>query len=287
MSTGCDLLSPLCSPGLYIGHIDHGTALAEQPMHPTKPVPQRAVSANLLSSYRCCTPSLVDEVVDPQLAAYRRSAQRAGHVARSLPTSHRKGIQLSALIGLIAAICTLVVTVLGILAWLRGHSLVVRVHDPKESVERDNLSVIDVSRAMTRMTEDARSYRPDCIVGINRGGAIVGGWLAKQLQLETPILLIVNSDEPQGRRVTPRLGRNGQLVGRIYLVDDAQRKGEHMREALAYLVSKYPGVEIRRAVLLQMNVPHQGPESVTFRATQSEFVGFSTTNGSVVLPWDR
>ena len=60
-----------------------------------------------------------------------------------------------------------------------------------------------------------------------------------------------------------------------------------MREAVAYLSSKHSGVVIRRAVVLQMDVTHQGLEAVAFRATRSEFVGFLTTNGSITLPWDR
>ncbi len=191
------------------------------------------------------------------------------------------------LIGFIAAVCTIAVAAGGVYTWIRGHALIVRVHDPHKNVERDSLSVIDVARAMKLMTEDAERYKPDHIVGINRGGAIVGGWLAKQLQMEAPILLIVNSDKPEARRVTTRLGRNGQLAGRIYLVDDAQRKGEHMREAVEYLSNKHSGVVIRRAVVLQMDVTHQGPEAVAFRAPRSEFVGFLTTNGSITLPWDR
>lgn len=194
---------------------------------------------------------------------------------------------MSELIGFIAALCTIAVAAGSTYTWLRGHALIVRVHDPQKNVEQDNLSVIDIARAMKRMAEDAERYKPDYIVGINRGGAIVGGWLAKQLEMEAPILLIVNSDEPQARRVTARLGRNGQLTGKIYLVDDAQRKGEHMREAAEYLSSKHSGVMVRRAVLLQMDVTHQGPEAVAFRAPRSEFVGFLTTNGSIALPWDR
>jgi hypoxanthine phosphoribosyltransferase len=193
---------------------------------------------------------------------------------------------LPELIGFIAALCTIAVTAGGAYTWVRGHALIVRVHDPHKNVEQDSLSVIDVARAMKQMAEDARLYRPDYIVGINRGGAIVGGWLAKQLQMEAPVLLLVNADQPPGRRVEARLGRSGQLAGKIYLVDDAQRKGEHMREAVTYLNAKHPGVEIRRAVVLQMQVQHQGPETVAFRATRSEFAGFLTANGNVALPWD-
>ncbi len=60
-----------------------------------------------------------------------------------------------------------------------------------------------------------------------------------------------------------------------------------MREAAQYFITKYPGVQVRRAVLLQMSVPHQGPESVAFRGTRSEFNGFMTRDANVILPWDE
>src|SRR5579859_292296 len=129
---------------------------------------------------------------------------------------------LTGLIGVVSGLCTIVVTAFAIYAWVRGHALIIRVHDPMKAIRGDSLSIVDVQRAMQRMVKDAQEYQPNHIVGINRGGAIVGGWLAKQLGHETPIVVIVNSDEPPGRRVTPQVSRNGALSGRIYLVDDAQ-----------------------------------------------------------------
>jgi hypothetical protein len=190
------------------------------------------------------------------------------------------------LIGVISGLCTIAIATFGIYAWVRNHALIIRVHDPMKTVQGGSISIVDVERAMQRMVQDAQDYQPSHIVGINRGGAIVGGWLSKQLGREAPIIMIVNSDEPPGKRVTPHLSRNDTLSGRVYLVDDAQRKGEHMREAAQYLMTKYPGVQVRRAVLLQMNVPHQGPESVAFRGTRSEFNGFMTRDVNVTLPWD-
>lgn len=195
-------------------------------------------------------------------------------------------VKLTGLIGVIAALCTIAVTIIGVYAWIRSHSLIIRVHDPMKAVQGSNLSVVDVSRAMQRMVEDASEYQPDYIIGINRGGAIVGGWLAKQLKRDAPIIFVVNSDESPGKRVTPHLSRGAVLSGKVYLVDDAQRKGEHMREAANHLMTKYPGIQIRRAVLLQMSVPHQGPESKAFRNTRCEFTGFTTSDANVVLPWD-
>jgi hypoxanthine phosphoribosyltransferase len=156
-----------------------------------------------------------------------------------------------------------------------------------KDVQGSNLSIVDVQRAMQRMVKDARDYQPDYVVGINRGGAIVGGWLAKQLGCGGPVIVIVNSDEPPEKRVIPQSSRDSALSGKIYLVDDAQRKGEHMREATNYLRTKHPNAQIRRAVLLQMSVPHTGPEAIAFRGTRSEFNGFTTRDANVTLPWDE
>ncbi len=191
------------------------------------------------------------------------------------------------LVGVVSGLCTIIVSASAIYAWLRGHAFIIRVHDPLKPVKKNDLSIVDVYRAMKRLVEDARAYAPDHIIAINRGGAIVGGWLAKRLGLQAPIIYVVNSDEPPGKRVMPQSARAVGLSGKIYIVDDAQRKGEHMREAVNYLRSRYSDTQIRRAVLLQMTVPHTGPEAVTFRATPCDFAGFSTFDATVVLPWDK
>jgi hypothetical protein len=191
------------------------------------------------------------------------------------------------LIGVASGVCTLVVSGIALYAWLRGHIFFVRVHDQAKLVQGKRLTVLDVSRAMERMADDAQRFKPDYIVGINRGGAIVGGWLAKRLGGNPPVLFVVNSDEPPSVRVLPQLGEGQQLSGRIYLVDDAQRKGEHMREAADYLSKTGQVTGLRRAVILQMYVSHQGPESHTFRFPDCEFVGFNTRDGNVLMPWDR
>jgi hypoxanthine phosphoribosyltransferase len=219
---------------------------------------------------------------DERFLAYQTLA------ACQLPISNRGKLDfmLTGLIGVISGLCTIAVTAVAIYAWLRSHALIIRVHDPKKVVQGSNLSIVDVQRAMERMTEDAREFQPNHIVAINRGGAIVGGWLAKQLGHKAPIVVIVNSDEPPQRRVIPQSPHDITLSGKVYLVDDAQRKGEHMRETTEYLMAKHPNLQVRRAVLLQMSIPHKGPETVAFRGTRSEFNGFMTHDANVLLPWD-
>lgn len=192
------------------------------------------------------------------------------------------------LIGVISGLITIALGLVAVYGWVRSHAFIIRVHNPQQAVSGDALTILDVSRAMERLAEDARAFGPDHIVGINRGGTIVGGWLAKKIDLEIPTIYVVNSDEPPGKRVIPQVSRTAaDLSGKIYLVDDAQRKGEHMREARNYLMARYPNAQVRRAVLLQMSVPHAGPEAVAFRSTPCEFTGFFTSDAAVVLPWDK
>jgi hypoxanthine-guanine phosphoribosyltransferase len=194
---------------------------------------------------------------------------------------------MPSLIGVVSGLCTIIVTLAGVYAWIRSHALIVRIHDPEKPVDRGDLSILDVLRAMRRLADDARRYNADQIVAINRGGSIVGGWLAKRLGLKAPIIFVVNSDWPPGQRVVPQVDREIEFGGKVYLVDDVQRKGEHMREAVQYLRTHCPRAEIRRAVLLQMDVPHAGPETVTFMNAPCDFRGFYTYSAKVSLPWDR
>ena len=152
--------------------------------------------------------------------------------------------------------------------------------------EKNSLSQEEVMQGLEVLIEDARHFQPMYILGINRGGAIVGGCIAKRLNIPYIYLLIVNCDLPDGERVIENRIPMDKLEGRILLVDDAKRKGEHMREATQYLQQKYPQIILRRQVLLEMQIKHAGPEKVSFLAPPVERAAFFTGDGSVILPWD-
>ncbi len=158
-------------------------------------------------------------------------------------------------------------------------------HDPTKPV-RENLSHQDVHKGLLILVEDAKAFQPDFIYGINRGGAIVGGYIAKMLDIPGIYLLTVNSDLPSDQRVIEHRDDGLQIHGRVLLVDDAKRKGEHMREAVDYLSRQYSGITLRRQVLLEMSVPHYGPERTKFRSIPVERTAFFTNDISVRLPWD-
>ena len=76
------------------------------------------------------------------------------------------------------------------------------------------------------------------------------------------------------------------LGNKIMLVDDARRKGEHMREAFEFLKMRFPNCQIYRFVLLELKVPHKGAEQKVFRGDPVERSAFSTNSTEVLLPWD-
>jgi hypoxanthine phosphoribosyltransferase len=154
------------------------------------------------------------------------------------------------------------------------------------SIHVKSLSYADVQRGIGLLVADARQFGPDIILGINRGGAIVGGCIAKGLGLPWVYLLHVDCDRDLGGRVMENRLSESPLEGRVLLVDDAMRKGEHMREASEYILKKYSGVVLRRSVLLKMAVPHLGAERKTFRNESVDKAAFETENASLVLPWD-
>lgn len=147
-------------------------------------------------------------------------------------------------------------------------------------VSRD-LTYEDVPAGIDALLRDAVAFAPDSLVGINRGGAIVGGFLAKRLQLPYVEALHVNCDRDPAVVRAPL----EPLGERVLLVDDACRKGEHMRAAYDYLRAQ-PGVTtVRRAVMLHNRTTHLGPEQQAFRG-DIDVAAFVSDDAYVRLPWD-
>jgi hypoxanthine phosphoribosyltransferase len=166
--------------------------------------------------------------------------------------------------------------------WSRMHG----THDPTLPVGKEGLSLDDIRTAIEILSTDAQAFAPDFIYGINRGGAIVGGFIAKQLKIPHVYLLTVNCDRSPEHRVVEHRAHRKPPSGKVLLVDDAKRKGEHMREAAAFLTSRYKGIALRRVAVLELRVPHQGPEKTVFRDDQIDRSAFFTNDASVMLPWD-
>ncbi len=93
----------------------------------------------------------------------------------------------------------------------------------------------------------ARRFRPDLVLGIVKGGVVVGGALAAALDAEfQPIRVKRRGD---GRRPAP--GRLPSLAGkRVLVVDDVAHSGETLAHARA-LATRAGAREVRTAVLVR------------------------------------
>lgn len=90
-------------------------------------------------------------------------------------------------------------------------------------------------RALDRIVRQAKDFHPEVIVGINRGGAIVGGMIAKKLRLEPPILLNVDQKRDEVVIEQRNEAKWKKISGRILLCDDACRTRDTLTSAVAYL----------------------------------------------------
>ncbi len=189
------------------------------------------------------------------------------------------------ILGAVAAACTIAGTAYALYRWIGGYITIEHLQDPAKLVTKRSLGYRDVALGLEAIIRDASNFNPDAIYGINRGGAIVGGIVAKALGLPQVFILAVNCDMPSRKVEEQRKGKAAPGK-RLLVIDDAMRKGEHMREAAAYLKSNYPGVELRRIVLLKVAVAHPGPEKVAFSERSVECCPFVAKDSTVMLPWD-
>jgi ethanolamine utilization protein EutA (predicted chaperonin) len=98
--------------------------------------------------------------------------------------------------------------------------------DPSQPVRKNALCYKDVPNAIALVDEKIRVKHPDVILGIDRGGAIVGGLLAKRLRIPIRLLYRIKSDEG----FYSDFGTS-ELDGKIVvLVDDASRRGALLKK---------------------------------------------------------
>ena len=202
-------------------------------------------------------------------------------------------------------LASIVITVasvsVAIRAWTRTRTFVRRRQDPNKRVpDYTILNYIDVENGIRKLTREAQRLRPppNHIVGINRGGAIVGGCLAKKLHIPTAtnsfFLLHVyrprlkeGAEEPVIPMVVEQRADNIPIKegDTVLLVDDAVRTPSHMQIAEEYLRMTYPNITLRKYVLLCVATRLVGPEDYDTEIHLDEYA-FITSGGNVFLPWD-
>lgn len=212
-------------------------------------------------------------------------------------------LNLPDFVNLVASIIAILLFVGTVYLFFQTRKFIWRVQSKRFLVPNYTiLNYLDAGLAIQHLVNEAHRLRPpvDHIVGINRGGAIVGGCIAKKLNFpregENSFFLLNvtceyseyldDSCADEDIEVTEQ--RNDDIPIKekqvLLLVDDSLRTASHMRAAERYLKDTYKGVEIKKFVLLDAASRLVGPE-IHRREISLDAWAFRT-GGTVFWPWD-
>lgn len=141
----------------------------------------------------------------------------------------------------------------------------------------------DIDSAFQALTLKALQYKPDIIIGINRGGGIVGGYICKKIDHDR--LYTIDVRENKNKTTVNMSGlpkiSNGM---KVLLVDDTYSTGKLLTSTVNALVKKYPQIELKTMVLLEWKRPKYYPNSDSETMVRPDYIGI-VENGSKLLPW--
>ena len=162
---------------------------------------------------------------------------------------------------------------------------IVEPYPKNKFVDKEILSYVDVAYAIDELIGDIKSkgFEPDIIIGIDRGGAIVGGMLAKYRGnplttiSSSPDWTISSSEKSLDDGIkdsTKNIKKN------ILLVDDACRRGRTMKKAHVVLVDKCKFRELKTATILNV-------EEMPHKEFIPDFFVYKTNRAGTMMPWDK
>ena len=192
------------------------------------------------------------------------------------------GLQLA---GLIIGIIAGLIAIAG-LVWALARRLLVpyvkrRFYDPLDPakpVMRDAMEYKDVQLAITRLVDLLHPRRPDVVLGVDRGGAIIGGILAKQLGIPFRHLYLLGD----GGGFAPGYDVSELKNKVVVLVDDCSRTGRTLDQAVACVRSHQGLKELITVVALFTPPARRGRESRTI----PDYYAYHTDRANIKMPWD-
>lgn len=183
---------------------------------------------------------------------------------------------------ILLAVVLFLVTFIKIIIFYFNYEIKGLYHKDKRELVKENLKCIDVEYAIDELIGDikSRGFKPDIIIGIDRGGAIVGGMLAKYLGL--PLTTIssspdwtISSSEKSLDEGIKDLTKN--IEKKILLVDDACRQGDTLKNAHDVL-NKCKFRELKTATILN--------EVRRRKKIVPDFFVYEI-KGDILMPWDK
>ncbi len=188
-------------------------------------------------------------------------------------------------VGTISAVIALAAFVFAVWKWSRpilSRFLAETPLDPLKPVEKPRLSYLDVQKGLDVLVEKIGSATPDVILCIDRGGAIVGGTIAKRFRVPIRLIHRYGKDLKSLDFSALQEELEGQLV---LVVDDASRTGvtlEHVVQATHHML---PEKTIKVAVLLTTRVTYGAHKEQTGLSLVDYYAYFSNRL-DIKLPWD-
>jgi len=148
-------------------------------------------------------------------------------------------------------------------------------------LDRDEptLTWAEVANGIVDLVGQLADWHPDRIIGINRGGAIVGGMLAKALQIR--YIAVISIVEENGHFRIEEAPTIDERPARIVIVDEARRSGRHLAYAETYVRAEFTKSEVRLMTLVDTAYVSMDSQRPTL-----SYSAYSTRLSSVLLPWD-
>lgn len=150
--------------------------------------------------------------------------------------------------------------------------------DLGKPVTKDQLDYQDVGLAIDRLVQLLRPRHPDLVVAIDKGGAIIGGVLAKRLGI--PLRYLYRP--PAGGGFSPGYDVTELQGQTVLLVDDCSRTGRTLDQAVALVQSHHRIKGLITAVALYTLPGRRGQETRTIPDCHA----LQTNRVDIKMPWD-
>lgn len=159
--------------------------------------------------------------------------------------------------------------------------------DTEALSEQEQYDWSDIERLLGAVISQIGDWHPEVVVGINRGGAIVGGLVAKRLGLPgISLIQVLYSVEDEAYTVVRE--PVPEPAARVLVTDDSYRRGDHARVAKAHLRRLFPDAEIRYAVFVEFPQDNPAADSMANRRVPGgpDIAGERNRSPEFKLPWD-
>jgi hypothetical protein len=175
-------------------------------------------------------------------------------------------------VGSVAAILTISASLIASSKWLMRIWESLYLAKPRGNTVNRSFTYYDVQAGIGYLVDYARGFNPDIIVGINRGGAIVGGILGKHIGKMVHIVEI----KRDGDNIDFEKSQEYLSNKKVLVVDDRLSTGHNMSKAYSF-VQQY-AKDTRCVVFTWVDSP-------TVQHAPDAF-GYKVKSREIPLPWE-